>query len=127
MAQSQLIWRDEPCKACGQIDWEIRKCINGGGHSTYLFVCAHCGTRTQHFVSAKVVRAAGLEPREIRPARPRPACQVCGQQGAEQHHWAPWALFGAEAAAWPQSYLCRSCHDRWHQLVTPQISAQQGL
>jgi hypothetical protein len=36
----------------------------------------------------------------------------------ENHHWAPQSLF-PDAHRWPQSWLCRKCHNRWHQLVTP--------
>ena len=49
----------------------------------------------------------------------RPSCEVCGTEGAENHHWAPSALFGSESERWPQSYLCQPCHARWHQVVTP--------
>jgi hypothetical protein len=35
----------------------------------------------------------------------------------ELHHWAPKALFGDEAEVWPQDFLCRSCHIRWHQTM----------
>ena len=46
-------------------------------------------------------------------------CVVCGKIGAENHHWAPRYLFGDECDSWPQSDLCRGCHQRWHDLVTP--------
>lgn len=46
-----------------------------------------------------------------------PPCRVCGKRGVELHHWAPKALFGDEAEVWPQDFLCRACHTRWHQTI----------
>lgn len=48
-------------------------------------------------------------------------CARCGQRGAELHHWSPRAIFGDDADSWPQDYLCKGCHDEWHQRVTPQL------
>ncbi len=44
-------------------------------------------------------------------------CAVCSAKGAELHHWAPKALFGAESDLWPTAMLCPNCHERWHQVV----------
>jgi len=120
MAIETFEYPDYPCKKCGWVrHWEVRRCINQGGHETYLFVCSACGQRTQHFISKAEVEAAGLEPEDIEPSRPRHKCEVCGTDGAEIHHWAPWFLFGDEANRWPQSFLCPACHKRWHDIVTP--------
>lgn len=121
-------WPDYNCNRCGTDDrWEICRCINAGGHVTHLFVCGSCGERTTHFVPNKDVIAAGIAVGEIEPVEPHHKCEVCGAKGAENHHWAPWALFGSEAQSWPQSYLCPRCHKRWHDTVTPTISTQRGL
>ena len=49
-----------------------------------------------------------------------PFCEVCGSTvNIEYHHWAPRFLFGDEADKWLTSRLCKECHDRWHQIVTP--------
>lgn len=48
-------------------------------------------------------------------------CSRCGCRGAELHHWAPRHLFGDDADKWPKDYLCKSCHDEWHDLVTPGV------
>jgi hypothetical protein len=37
----------------------------------------------------------------------------------ELHHTAPSALFGEAAEQWPAFHLCRSCHERWHRILTP--------
>jgi len=120
MAKKPFEWPDYPCKKCEfEKQWEVRRCVNQGGHETYLFVCGHCGERTTHFVSKSAVVAEGLKPDDIEPRRPRHKCEVCGADGAENHHWAPWFIFDSEANSWPQSFLCPSCHKRWHDLVTP--------
>jgi hypothetical protein len=40
-------------------------------------------------------------------------CAVCGEVGAEYHHWAPRSLF-ADADSWPISLLCPTHHRQWH-------------
>ena len=40
-------------------------------------------------------------------------CSRCGSEGAQNHHWAPEAIFN-DHNEWPQSYLCLKCHIRWH-------------
>ena len=48
------------------------------------------------------------------------SCAVCGRDvPLEDHHFAPWFLFGPEASAWPVKSLCRACHLRWHGKLTP--------
>lgn len=54
------------------------------------------------------------------------ACEVCGKPGTEVHHFAPRHLFGDECEKWPQSNLCKSCHDRWHATVTPNMSKRNS-
>ena len=39
----------------------------------------------------------------------------------EQHHWAPYHLFGQDADNWPTGWLCKSCHTEWHRIVTPNM------
>lgn len=45
-------------------------------------------------------------------------CAVCGDVGAELHHWAPKELFPESFEQWPQSYLCPEHHNEWHRAVT---------
>ena len=55
------------------------------------------------------------------------ACEVCGStQSVHEHHWAPFHLFGAEAAKWPTSFLCQPCHSRWHSVVTPRMGKRNA-
>lgn len=115
-------WPEYSCKKCKNKNWEVRRCINQGGHETFLYVCESCGERTTHFIRKKLVKSAGIQAKDIEPKRARHKCEVCGSAGAEKHHWAPCALFGNEAEKWPKSYLCTSCHRKWHDVVTPNIS-----
>ena len=33
----------------------------------------------------------------------------------ELHHWAPREKFGDAADDWPMTWLCRPCHELWHE------------
>lgn len=47
-------------------------------------------------------------------------CEWCAEwRSCEAHHAAPQKLFGEDAHEFPLLYLCRSCHERWHQVLTP--------
>lgn len=82
--------------------------------------CLICGYRA---------RQRGAGPDELAPlwkdavATAQTPCERCGatEAGVEVHHWAPRHLFD-DADNWPVSYLCRSCHTEWHQVVTPDMS-----
>lgn len=50
-------------------------------------------------------------------SRNNPPCTRCGVSGTELHHWAPKELF-EDAEDWPQDYLCKKCHERWHLILT---------
>lgn len=43
--------------------------------------------------------------------------------GAEWHHWLPQAMADQveDFSQWPTAYLCKRCHDTWHELVTPYL------
>jgi hypothetical protein len=88
----------------------------------YPYVCESCGLQTQQYAKKALIKELGIEPSEIKPRYPRHKCEVCGASGAENHHWAPYYLFGDESERWPTSYLCAHCHKRWHDIVTPQMA-----
>ncbi|MBO9602559.1 MAG: hypothetical protein J7496_08635 [Novosphingobium sp.] len=114
---------------------------NRAGATIYPFFCLHCGEVTQQYAKkdvaeeyarkhgslAKVLTKTamkvlrGEEPATIE-SRVMPPCEVCGStEKIEEHHWAPFYLFGAESEKWPTSFLCQKCHVRWHQTVTPNM------
>lgn len=108
MAKKPFEWPEYPCPGCGfEKQWLVGKAKNSGGHNVCVFYCGHCSHRTTHFVACKSAKDAGIEPEEIRTNWKLPDCEVCGKKGAENHHWAPYALFGCESEKWPRSYLCQ--------------------
>ena len=50
-------------------------------------------------------------------------CEICElpTRAPELHHWCPRALYrdNPPPNEGPQSYLCKPCHDTWHEIVTP--------
>lgn len=115
--------RDLPCKKCGALSWAIAGETNNGGQQVHRMVCGSCGYRPPVFVPKKVVEHfAAYVGKSVAYAPPKesaPDCEVCGVKGAEEHHWAPFSIFGADAHKWPKSHLCPTCHREWHLRVTP--------
>jgi DNA-directed RNA polymerase subunit RPC12/RpoP len=72
------------------------------------------------FIAHDKLTANGIDIELLRDVQTQigPRCARCGARGAEEHHWAPHSMFD-DSAAWPTDYLCRDCHARWHQIVTP--------
>jgi len=53
--------------------------------------------------------------RQSLPTEPE-RCPVCGELALlEEHHVAPRVAFGDEADRWPTVWVCRRCHERWHE------------
>lgn len=113
---------NESCPECGEQQWIVKKLINQGGSTTYPYVCGNCGLKTQVCEKKSVVKNLGYVPEEILPKYQRSVCEVCGAEGAQNHHWAPYFIFGEESEKWPKSYLCQSCHEKWHKLVAPNVN-----
>jgi hypothetical protein len=97
---------------------------DAAGQPKYPFVCVGCGLQTKHFAKRAAVESSGVDVEQLHSRELPAVCEVCGAEGAENHHWAPEALFGSESASWPTSFLCQKCHSRWHQIVTPNISGR---
>ena len=116
-----------PCPKCDALDWKVGRMVDSGGGIRYPYFCGGCGTRTQLYQKKKqAISAWAMDGRtEIKTERPLPECEVCGEVGAQRHHWAPQYLFGLEADKWPMGYLCQSCHQKWHNLVTPEMCNAQ--
>lgn len=110
----------KPCEECGSTNWFLAtlKAANGGVRHPY--VCALCGKRTQRYEKKAVFEKTPAQfkvSRVIDLTRSEP-CAVCGSSdGVEEHHWAPYAIFGAESDSWPTSPLCVRCHMRWHRMM----------
>ena len=109
-----------PCPICGAKNWKVGKLVDSGGGIRYPWYCGGCGARSQVFAK-KAVALAELAPllADLRTHR----CEVCGALGAQLHHWAPQAVFGAEAEDWPKGYLCQMHHSRWHALMSKAVKS----
>lgn len=125
--------------SCGSTSFTIGQAETQVGRAIYPHVCVRCETVFPTFQATKAEveayrekwgepervltrterkRAEGIEYQPSRTAGK--ACEVCGSTSSiHEHHWAPFHLFGDEAGKWPTSFLCQSCHARWHSVVTP--------
>jgi hypothetical protein len=110
------------CEKCGWCSWAVIKQKNRGGAWQFRYMCQGCEYMVPKYLKKSDVVAAGLDPEEMPISGARNTCEVCGNDGAQNHHWAPYAFFGNEADNWPQSFLCIDCHSRWHKIVTPHIN-----
>lgn len=117
--KNDINYPSHPCKHCGWTDWGVGHYVDSGGQPRYPFYCMHCRKRIPGFAKRKAVEKSNVDIKEMFPLQLPFICEVCGAEGAQNHHWAPWHIFGNEANSWPQSYLCQPCHERWHALVTP--------
>lgn len=132
--------RAQFCPECFEARIGVGEAKSVRGTPLFPYYCLECGHVLQQYASRKkseiYARSNGVLKRvytaterkvlrgdvdvsELEHMKP---CAVCGAAGdTELHHWAPVHLFGDEAFAWPTSYLCKTCHVRWHQMVTPNM------
>lgn len=126
---------------CGSASFTIGKAETQVGRIIYPHVCIRCEAVFATFQATKVevqaYREKWGEPERVQTSTERKiangdkyqpsrtagkTCEVCGSAaGIHEHHWAPFYLFGKEAAKWPTSFLCQPCHLRWHSMVTPRM------
>lgn len=118
------------CSGCGDTSIAVLyRQIHQNGAEAFTWVCLTCKRKAPFggpvFIAHEKVESylteEQLENLPVLVASLYARCQVCGSRGAEEHHWAPKGIFGAEAERWPKDYLCKACHDRWHRMVTPQL------
>ena len=104
-------WKDHPASRLGVT-------ITASGIRQVVAFCVECGNQLSSSIPHAMV---GVKPEGLpvfRDRRDMTPCEACGAtEGTEVHHWAPKHLFGEEAFTWPTSFLCRSCHSRWHQVT----------
>lgn len=111
---------------------QLHQIIQDSGAEVFGFFCTRCETqdpfRTGMFIPAEEVKSELTDseidqlPFKFRARTSR--CAKCGSRNCQLHHWAPRAIFGREADDWPTDYLCQACHDKWHEMVTPQLRSQ---
>lgn len=116
------------CKA--RVTGFLHRQFSENGAETFLWQCGACGQKgcfgQPLFISKNTVRLHLTEEQiELLPIiMPNlySRCAKCGARGCEEHHWAPIGIFGREEAdKWPKDFLCKTCHDEWHRMVTPQL------
>jgi len=138
--------KPEKCYKCSSRNMMVGQAKTISGQVVYPYFCGHCGDVTTQRASKSEVadalekygeiervytkteeRVMRGEPIALREAHGKP-CEVCkSTENVEVHHWAPAHLFGRECDKWPIAYLCRPCHVRWHQIVTPDMGKRKGL
>lgn len=124
------------CKSCkGDTEFSLHLQIFANGSKNFVWVCKLCDRRNPsndltYFIPHEKVKAKlseeEIEQLPILMPDCFSRCAVCGNRNAELHHWAPLHLFGSDAEKWPKDYLCKSCHDQWHRMVTPGMSDREG-
>lgn len=118
------------CKYCDhETQAQLVVHVFANGSQNFTWECVSCGRKAPTggpiYIDSDIVRQH-LTNEEIKslPIIMPPLvdrCAHCGQRATEEHHWAPRAIFGPEADRWPTDRLCKTCHDLWHQMVTPQL------
>lgn len=124
---------DRPqCRKCSQTkNVKLRRQYASNGATQVFWYCTNCQVKAESkFVSkAQAIVIASRYGRSLTDIpllddyRNRFVCEVCGAEGAEYHHWLPqcFAELVEDHSAWPTAYLCKSCHDIWHETVTPYL------
>lgn len=127
----------EKCKHCGSDNLDLGRAVKQNGDICYPVYCVDCLEVSNHYIKKEVALDYEKTNGKLRDVRTRTSiyneedginieCEVCKKPEAELHHFAPKHLFGKEATKWPTAYLCRQCHQRWHDLVTPNMSNKKG-
>ena len=122
----------DKCKKCGSDHLKIGITNTQSGSTIYPIYCGECGDVSTQYVKKQIafeyaIKNGPLEYLQTRTAKfmerkqRQIKCEVCDANEGELHHWAPQYLF-KDADSWPMSYLCRACHRKWHDLVTPNMS-----
>lgn len=129
-----------PCHQCGE-QTLLRRQITASGISQVAWYCKAChdwADKPVHWVGHEAVTAilapygAIIETLDIIHdyRDPAYACAVCGELGAEYHHWMPQALARRYEDVWVDwahwssltVYLCPRHHHLWHLRVTPELT-----
>lgn len=121
------------CPVCGKADQVLlRRTISAGGANMIAWRCTACQTAPnpgewlKHDTVRKIIGSRyTLDDIPIWEDY-RASCAICGQLGAQVHHFFPQMFSSHEEVkpAWGQwstytADLCQYHHDLWHDLVTP--------
>lgn len=127
-------WTMKKCEKCGSGNMKVGWTCTASGSTVFPWYCEDCNFVFAKYVKKEVAEKLNADPQygELKLVKTRTQkyfertgqeinCEVCGLNEGELHHWAPQYLFGSDADLWPMSYLCRACHKKWHDLVTPNM------
>jgi hypothetical protein len=128
---SQKTTKTDICKGCGEmVEAPLWRKFTNSGSETFVRICPVC-TKFAPFGGAlwiakdevyRFFTKTQIEAMPVIMPECSSRCVVCGNRTAELHHWSPKAIFNDEAESWPKDYLCKPCHDKWHRMVTPNIT-----
>ena len=125
------------CKRCkSSHNVKLRKQYAASGAIQIMWYCLSCDrvadsqnafiskSTVQYWIKSGKLKLSNIE--DIPTAhdyRETAVCAVCGQPGAEYHHWLPQAFADdvENHSQWPGAYLCKKHHDEWHEIVTPYL------
>jgi hypothetical protein len=115
-----------PCSKCRTFSIAlVMREKTSHGHWMIRCQCQNCNLVSDPHISFGTLREFGKEVHELPlldRGRTIHCCQVCGIEGASEHHFAPKCRFGLEESfKWPVGYLCQTHHRIWHQKMTPEI------
>jgi protein-arginine kinase activator protein McsA len=126
----------ERCKKCNSEDLKIGITHTQSKSTIYPLYCNACGDVSTRYVKKEIAMEYEKQNGILKYVKTKTKimmekhnkqihCEVCDVEGGELHHWAPQYLFN-DAEKWPKSYLCRTCHKRWHDLVTPNMNKKEA-
>lgn len=117
------------CERCSRevIVKLVRNITQNGDNQIYWYCISgeHSTKKNGNFIKHQQVIDAGLNPDTlpvIENYSGMELCAVCQSPFTELHHFAPRHLFGDDCEKWPKAYLCKTHHNQWHNLVTPDMS-----
>lgn len=105
--------------------WGVRRATNGAIQA--IWFCGRCSYRTSA-VSHYSLSEMGVDIRGVPIVEDyaglfaRCVVRGCERGDVELNHFAPRAIFGADADLWPTGYLCREHHMEWGERVTPHLN-----
>lgn len=123
------------CQRCNENDRiKLRKQYARNGVVQFMWFCTRCNhtadSKRPFVAKSKVdgwIRAGKIpsldDIQTINDYREGNVCEVCGALGTEYHHWLPQCFSEVveNHSLWPGAYLCKKCHDIWHETVTPYL------
>lgn len=105
--------------------WALRRAANGSLQVTWqCLTCSYRSSALPHELLAELgvdIRALPIR-EDYAGLYARCVVRGCEAEDVELHHFAPRAIFGADAESWPQGYLCVRHHREWGERVTPQLN-----